>query len=316
MRGVRLSHPEGHGHPVDGDVVDDPHPVAEPISRAVLDGLPDARQPEGLARVDGEVGVLALQVFERVQVAGRRVTVLGPGDVESGHPVVAVTHGQPGDLRALGRMAHRREQRRDLDRVTGCRGLALAVPEASVDRLDDLLEGQALGQVLLGGIATLGIDDAVGGKVEDALLGDPVQPLLGLHDRHRLVEGLQIAHERARVGAVAEPLVQLGDVGARQVGIPDLFGDLDDRLGAHSPVEVVVQEHLRGRDDRREIRTGARARARARVRPRAHGQSSRWTRSGVKAGRQTATYSAPSGPAAYRMRSPAVVTIDCPAWTS
>jgi hypothetical protein len=42
------------------------HPVTEPVGAAPLDGLPDRREPEALTRVDGEVGVLPLEVFEGV----------------------------------------------------------------------------------------------------------------------------------------------------------------------------------------------------------------------------------------------------------
>ena len=66
----------------DRDVVDDPDPVAEAVGAAPLDRLPDRRQAERLAGVDGEVGVLALEVLEGVEVAGGRVARLGAGDVE------------------------------------------------------------------------------------------------------------------------------------------------------------------------------------------------------------------------------------------
>jgi hypothetical protein len=56
--------------------------VAEPVGAAPLEGLPDRGQPEGLAGVDGEVVVLALQVLERVEVPGGREAGLGAGDVE------------------------------------------------------------------------------------------------------------------------------------------------------------------------------------------------------------------------------------------
>ena len=54
-----------------GDVVDDAHTVTEPLGAAVLHRLPDRRQPERLAGVDGGVEVLAHHVLERVEVAGR-----------------------------------------------------------------------------------------------------------------------------------------------------------------------------------------------------------------------------------------------------
>src|SRR5690606_40373857 len=81
----------------DGDVVDDPYAVAEAVGAAPLDGLPDGRQAEGLAGVDGEVGVLPLQVFEGVEVAGGRVAGFGAGDVAADDADVAVADGQFGD---------------------------------------------------------------------------------------------------------------------------------------------------------------------------------------------------------------------------
>ena len=180
------------------DVVDDPHAVAEPVGAAPLDRLPDARQAERLTGVDGEVGVLAPEVLERVEVAGGREAGLGAGDVEAGHALVAVVHDQPGDLGALGGVPHRGEQCRDADPVTGLRRDPLTVPEAGVDRLDDLLEGQALDQVLLGGVADLGVDHPVGGEVLHALAGHPVQPRLGLHHRQGLVERLAGSAPRSR----------------------------------------------------------------------------------------------------------------------
>src|SRR5690606_40879210 len=65
----------------DGDVVDDPYAVTEAVGAAPLDGLPDGRQAEGLAGVDGEVGVLPLQVFEGVE--DRKSTRLNSSHVKS-----------------------------------------------------------------------------------------------------------------------------------------------------------------------------------------------------------------------------------------
>ena len=55
-----------------GHVVDDPHAVPEPVRAAPLDRLPDRRQPEPLAGVDGEVRVLPLEVLDasRCRVGG------------------------------------------------------------------------------------------------------------------------------------------------------------------------------------------------------------------------------------------------------
>src|SRR5258705_12358582 len=59
------------------DVVDDPHAVAQPIGAAECDGLMDGRQPERLAGVNREAGVIASHVLERVEMPRRRVS--GPG---------------------------------------------------------------------------------------------------------------------------------------------------------------------------------------------------------------------------------------------
>ena len=99
----------------DGDVVDDPHAVAEPVGAAPLDRLPDRRQPERLAGVDREVGVLPLEVLERVEVAGGRVPRLGAGDVEAGDAAVAPGDRELGDLAGAGLVPHGGEQLADDD---------------------------------------------------------------------------------------------------------------------------------------------------------------------------------------------------------
>ena len=115
--------------------------------------------------------------------------------------------------------------------------------------LDDLLHRQPTGDVLFWGVTRFGIHHPVCGEVEGALLGHPVQTSGRLHDRDGVLESLQIAHERARIRALPEPLVQRGRVRARQVGVADLIADLDDRLRPHATVEVVVQEGLGCRGD-------------------------------------------------------------------
>ena len=228
-----------------GDVVDDPHPVPEPVRAAPLDGLPDRRQAERLARVDGEVGVLALEVLERVEVTGRREARLGAGDVEAGDAAVAPRDGELGDLHRAGLVPHRGEQLADHDAPVGGRD---ALVEALLDGRDDLVEGEPVADVLLGGVADLGVHDAVGGQVLDALAGHPGDPRGGLHDRDGVVEGLQVAHQRAAVGRLAEPPAQGVGVRGGQV-VPALAGQLDDGLRPQSAVEVVVQQDLGGQAD-------------------------------------------------------------------
>ena len=71
---------------------------AEPLGTAPLHRLPDARQAEGLTSVDRQVEVLATDVIERVEVAGRRVTAFGARDVESDDSTLAPADGKIRDL--------------------------------------------------------------------------------------------------------------------------------------------------------------------------------------------------------------------------
>ncbi len=160
----------------DLDVVDDAHPVAEPVGAAPLQRLPDARQPERLAGVDGEVGVLPPEVLERVQVPGRREARLGPGDVEAGHARgrgSATTSSATSRERAACRIAVSRVP----TRIGWPAAAASRSPSRnpSLHRLDDLDQVEAAGQVELGGVADLGVDHPVGGQVLGALGGDPAQ---------------------------------------------------------------------------------------------------------------------------------------------
>jgi len=104
--------------------------------------------------------------------------------------------------------------------------------------------------VLFGRPADLPVDDAVGGEVLHELVGDPGEALAGLHHGRRHVEGLQVVHERAGVGLVGEPVAEGGSIRRRQVQT-DGLGELDDRLGAQTAVEVVVQRDFGQRVDAR-----------------------------------------------------------------
>ena len=188
--------------------------------------------------------VLALEVLEGVEVAGRGVAGLGAGDVEPGHAAVAPLHGQLGDLHRPGGVPHGGQQLAHHDAPVGGRH---ALVEAALHRFDDLVEGQALLEVLLGGVADLGVDHAVGHQVLDALACHPGQRVGGLHHRDGVGEGLQVALQRARVGRLGEPATQRGGVAVGVGGqlVPDLARELEHRGRPQPAVEVVVQEHLR-----------------------------------------------------------------------
>ena len=228
-----------------GDVVDDPDAVTEPVGAAPLDRLPDRRQAERLAGVDGEVEVLALEVLERVEVPGGRVARLRAGDVEAGDPAVPPGHRERRDLHGAGRVTHRGQELAYDDPAAG-RGRPLL--EALLHRGHDLVERQPRRDVLLGGVADLGVDDAVRGEVLHALAGDPGEGSAGLHHRDGVVERLQVAHQRAGVRGVGEPLAQRGRVARGQL-VADLRGEVQDGLRAQPTVEVVVQQDLRCPED-------------------------------------------------------------------
>ena len=129
----------------DVDVVDDPHPVAQPVRTAERDRLVDGRQPERLAGMNGEARVVVSHVFERVQVPGRRVAGFGAGDVESDHALVAEPDRQLGDLPGQRGVPHRGDQAAHHDRTPGGSRRLLPVGETGQHRVDDRVERQARG---------------------------------------------------------------------------------------------------------------------------------------------------------------------------
>ena len=221
------------------DVVDDAHAVAQALGPAELDGLPDRRQAEGLAGVDGHVEVLPLHVLEGVQVPGGREALLGAGDVEADHAEVPVAHGQLGDLGGVGLLAHGRQQGAHDDAPAPAPGR-----EPGRDRLDHLVEGQPAFEVLFGGVPDLGVDDPVGGQVLGALGRHPLDGVLGLHDPDGVLEGLEVLLQGVAARAPGEPAGQVVHVGRRQGAIAVLGRQLDDRCGSQPAVEVVVEQGL------------------------------------------------------------------------
>ena len=139
-------------------------------------------------------------------------------------------------------MPHRGEQLADDDPAAGVDHPRL---EAGPDRGRRPGRGsRPVADVLLGGVADLGVHDAVGGQVGDALAGDPLDRRLGLHHRHGVVEGLEVAHQRPESADSANQRPERLRVVGRE-RVTDLVGQLEDRLRAQAAVEVVVQQDLR-----------------------------------------------------------------------
>src|SRR6185369_5813631 len=128
----------------DRDVVDDADAVAEALGATELERLPDRRQTEALAGVEGDVEVLVAHLIERLEVARRAVTGLGAGDVESDDARVAPADGAFGDLDGAGGLAHRGDERLHHDGMPGGGSPRASEPKPLEVRLDDLVEGQPL----------------------------------------------------------------------------------------------------------------------------------------------------------------------------
>jgi hypothetical protein len=185
----------------------------------------------------------AAKQLEGGQVVGGREAVLGSGDVEADHARVPVGDHQIRDLPRPVEHPHAAQQGADTDR--GPRGRRLGHPgrQPLLDGLHDLVQGQAFVDHQLGGVADLRVDDAVGGEVEDVLLGGAQQALAGLHHGEGVFEGGYVAHQVAGVCGVEVPGGERVGVrgGKRVAGLPR---ELHDGGGAQAPVEVVVQHGL------------------------------------------------------------------------
>ena len=214
--------------------------MPEAFRAAELDGLPDRRQAERLPRVDRDVEVLPLHVLEGVQVTAGRPAGVGARDVEPDHPPVTVADGQLGDLQRPGRGAHAGEQPADDDP-----GRRAAQAEPLQHRRDNLVGLQSPVQVQFGREADLGVDDAVGGQVLGAFGGDPDQRLAGLHDRHRVLERLQVQLQVTAPRGAGHRGGQHLRIVARQLVVADFLGQRHDGRGSQAAVQVVVQQNLR-----------------------------------------------------------------------
>lgn len=95
-------------------------------------------------------------------------------------------------------------------------------------------------QVLLGRPARLGVEHAVGHLVEHPFARDPRERRSRLHDGERLVEGLEVAGQVARISGLGEPRTQRLRVRRGRL-MARLRRQLDDRRGSQTAVQVVME---------------------------------------------------------------------------
>ncbi|CAB4863619.1 unannotated protein [freshwater metagenome] len=185
--------------------------------------------------MNGCVEVLALDVIERLEVTGGRVSGLGTGDVESDHPVVAPRGGEHRDLEAAGRRAHGAEQH--IHGEVGARGTA---PEAVHHGLHHLVERQSGLGVQLWCAPHLGVHDTVRCEVLGTLEGHALDGVTVLHHPDGVGEGLEIQDEVVALGATMEPVGKCLHIGGGQVAVAVLGGQFDHGRGAQAAVQMVV----------------------------------------------------------------------------
>ncbi len=83
--------------------------------------------------------------------------------------------------------------------------------------------------MLLGRVADLGVDDAVGGEVLGALPRDARECTSRLHHTDGVRERLQVEQEVLPVGASRHPRAELIGIVRGEVSVAGLLGEFDDR---------------------------------------------------------------------------------------
>ena len=222
--------------------------MAEAFGAADVQGLRDRRQAEGFAGMDGRVEVRAVDGREGIQVARRRVTRLGTGDVEAANTLVAEPDRELRDLTADCRLPHGRA-----DDTNGQTAIQASLRKARHRRSDDLVQGQAQFPMKFGRETDLGIDDTVCREVLGAFRSDALDALPRLHDGDGVGERLEVEDQVVAVGSTRDHVPQGIRILRRQTGIAVVRGQLDDGAGAKPAVQVIVQQHLGRRDQVRSL---------------------------------------------------------------
>ena len=195
--------------------------------------------------MNGEMRVLPTHVLEGVKMPGGRETCFRAGDVESGDLLIAKRDTQFGDLPRPRRVPHRSQQQSRTDKVTGLGGGSGTGRDPVQHSLHDLVQRQTAHGVQLRCEPDLGVDDPVGGQILDAFRRHPDQRLPGLHHGCGVHECLQVPFQRPGVRRLGEPARQVGHDRRRQAVITIPVGEIDQRRGPQTAVQMVVQQDLR-----------------------------------------------------------------------
>ena len=165
-----------------------------------------------------------------------------------------------------------------------CRRLSRALLESGQHCLDHLRQRQPQTCVQLGREPHFRVHDTIQRMVECTFGRHPLNRVDRLHHTERVLEGLEVLHERSGVRTAMEPVGEFRDVSCRQLMI-DRGCEFDDRLRTQAAIEMIMQDGLWRLPDL----LGGRGYLEIH-------SASRCTLSGVNAGMQIARYSAPSGP--------------------
>ena len=152
--------------------------------------------------------------------------------------------GELSDLIAAGLLAHGRA-----DDADGQVGAGRPRANAAQRGLDDFVEGKPLLHVLFRSKAKLGVHHAVLGEILGGFMGRTLDGVGGLGDADGVGERFEIELELVAVSASTDPSRQFVDVGGREAGVASLGGELNNGLGTHAAVEVIVEQHLRRLDE-------------------------------------------------------------------
>ncbi len=226
-------------------VLDGGHPVGHAADPEV-EHLADPLRARDLSRVGGQREPAVPRLVEGGGVWGRRPLHLGTGKVEARRSAVRT----PPPLRASSTFA-----------AGGCERIAVTIRPISGaalpcvgdcsrdpgrDRLEDRGHRQTALEVQAWRPANLRVPDAVVREVLDELAGDTLERVTGLEQRDREVEVLeQLRLARAVLGRdhAAACFVEI----ERHA---DRSGQLDGRLRADRPVQMLVELRLRERAQR------------------------------------------------------------------